>query len=368
MADKPEEQRRGPGRPPNPPPAPARPAPRVRGDANAVVRELGGRSVTVKLYRREGMDWAYLDTADGAGMTLDTVRELYGAGRYQVRWEEEDASEKEKEFSIARRVDEGPAKSTADALMMKVLDRLERIERGGNQPARDDRILELLLRDRTATPARDPMLDTLVQALIARNNQPAGNGAMDIMAVLKLVEDARNNGMSVAEKLAAMGGGDSTAALYQTIRDVGAPLANALGERMRSEGPGRRYVRSLPATTGDTTVPKWVTDLKQYERFIVGWARDDADADAVARRVLDGLDEAQFTELGTTLTGNDDAQLVKLLVVGLPPLAGYPGWLRRVVVEVRRMHGEAIEPEPVTKPKRAAKKTAAKGGATDGGE
>ena len=233
---------------------------RQLGDTESVLETLGGKAARVELHRRDGADFAYVDTVSGDAVTLPAIKEAYGAGKYEARiYGADSPTPTVVAFNIAaasvtKKDDEtGPLVT----ILGKVLERLERIERAPRHDASSD-VMAKVLEKVLTPPQRDPLLETLIAGLLSQKKE-----GVDTIALMKLLQDERNAGIDLGKQMAENPQPDSMREVAGVIRDVGVPLANAVGERMRQEklhttvfSPKRLLTFSSSATSLPDSSPR----------------------------------------------------------------------------------------------------------------
>lgn len=346
--------------------------PREVGDAESVMGELGGKSARVELYRRDGVEFAYVDTIGGDSVDKEVIKREYGPGKYQARVYEpgSDSDPQLIDFAIAappmttQRNENDPVLR----MMAAVLDKLEKM----NAEPKQDRALEMVARamERMAAPREDnKLMETFMVSvlpeLIKANRAPAASGGsgdgISMLEVIKMMQEERNAGMQLGERMAERASGDGLTAVAGVIRDVGAPLANAIGDRMKQEAAKRpalppaavaatqdRAPGSLaaagavpaPSTTQTEmtavshAIPAWLAAVVPYESIVINWAKSDADVAKKASWMLDAMDDDAYGQVAVTLALPDDDVLV-LVDEAVPGLKPYREWTVKLLGALR---------------------------------
>lgn len=338
--------------------------PRETGDTESVMGELGGKAARVELYRREGVEFAYVDTLGGDSVDKEVIKQTYGAGKYQARIYEPGADSDPQlvDFAIAAPNVTTPVRNDNDPIMRMMTALLEKLDRIAAPAPQPDRGMEMVARalEKLATPRDDNklmetfMINVLPSLIESRGKGGNGDG-VSTLEVLKMLQNERENGIQLGERMAVSTDGNSMAAVASVVRDVGVPLASAISERMKREDAGKQPARVLPATTGAVNaapvhnpaqmeipvvshaIPKWLAAAVPFESVVVNWAKTDADVGKKAVWLLESLDDEEFGQVGATMALDDD-DVLTLVNEALPALGGYREWTMRLIGALRAAH------------------------------
>lgn len=322
-------------------------------DAMSVLAQMGEDASAVVVWKMSATGEAqYVTRVPAKAFSLDAIAATYGGGKYRVRILDANM---------------GPLND----VIVTIADRpLTAPVQSGPRDDFRDRLLETLLttmvaqpRAVAAAPATDlPALLTAIGTLLgALNKGGNASGGPNVVDMLKLVEDARRDGISLAEKLGT-GSGDDSTQLLAIARELGVPLMEAVKIKAAQEAaartnaprsavpsaptipqngngahspdmPPRLAAAPRPPLFDAPTAPIWVKRLGPFVPLMTRWARANDDAEFYADWALRQLDDTTFAMLSQEVTRPDFAESV---IAAVPPFQEYRVWFTSFLGFVQR--------------------------------
>lgn len=285
----------------------------VTGEARRILLDLGAENPDavaaeqlgkVQLYRREGGTWEWLDDfEDPALFTLEAVRARYGGGDYQARLLRPGGTYLGRpSFRIAgapiAKPAGAPPAAAPDAVLERILERLERLEhqpapRAQQQESPALEMVKLMVPLMTAmSTASATAMAPLLEAL-AKRDRPA----LDPLEMFKQFREL------MAEE-GGRGGYDDV------IRGVGLPLLSRLTELARTEAPaapGATVPHPAPPLPV-STLPPWAQLIQPHVDGLLTLATVRADPAYPVEQIMQQATDEELSFIGDFLDRGDAAR------------------------------------------------------------
>lgn len=286
-------------------------------DIDALLAEYADVGRYVLLERWDISAWTFLDKLDIAEASIVSIKQRFGGGKYRMRiFGDENRKRKQVTFRIAgrSRVDDDAAVTMPVPVADVILERLERLEtklvppttngEGATPGTGRDRLMDAIVArilTPTPEPKENPLLTTLITALIGRGRESDG---VDPIELQKLLADAEGKGYERGKQLGealaiAAGEGDGVARVIATaLPSVVDAFKNAQtaynGARPVTRAPTATatVAAPAPATVGETVSVNLIDRLRPAVPILVKWARSGKDAAIKAANTLDDLDDS----------------------------------------------------------------------------
>jgi hypothetical protein len=254
-------------------------------------------------------EWTFLTKLELPDAKLDQIQARFGGGKYRVEIMDGETGRRkhQRTFRIAGR-SKNDDDSDATTAKPEIAQRMERLEQllaeRDNPPARNESlgmadVLRLALTALTTKPAVDPLMTTLITALL--NGRPSSAG-LDPLKLQEIIQSAESKGYeqgkALGEALAGGSEGDGVARVLATtlpsVVDAFKQSQMAYVNRGRAlPAPATAAANPAPemqpATEGDEM--SWINALKPAVPLIRKWARDGKDARIKAANTIDDLSD-----------------------------------------------------------------------------
>lgn len=272
-------------------------------EISRVFAELGDAEASVYVFRisPSAPKGAMIDVVSPSEATLEAIKEKFGGGKYYFRVRDRNGV-----YVKGRRVTfaiEGAPKPAADAappptpapapvsdVPNAIIDALRALPQLVATTVRD-----ALGGAAQSTPPRDPLVQTLIEKLFDRSQQQP---AHDVTATLRLVEEARANGIELGKAMARNGGSGEDAALGRFLEATGTPLAQSLARRLDAD---RQAPRAAPPggapAAPSPNVPAWIAQVRGFMPVLLGWARAGKDPANRAALVAEDASDLAFRQI-----------------------------------------------------------------------
>lgn len=289
---------------------------------DAIVAEFAQADAYITLERYEGGEWVFADRLEFADTTAARIKDLYGGGKYRIRLvertDEKNIQRRQVTFRIMGRakLPEDTAAMNGKSGMDERMDRLEKLltEPRANPADGTTEILKVVLAKMLTPerPSHDPLLGTLITALVANKNGAPG---VDPIKLQELLENARNEGYTrgkeLGEAVASLGNDPETsvaAVLARSLPSIAETFGKAVAQGRAHVPLGAPTVARIPApptptptptqTTGEDVAsnpnaPPWVNYLRPAAPLLLKWARAGKSAEIKAANMLDDLSDTQ---------------------------------------------------------------------------
>ena len=276
----------------------------------------------VFLRRHEQGDWVFLAKLDIPDAKLDQIQSRFGGGKFRVEIMNEGGRRlRQRTFRIA-----GKPKTDDDANTSAPTDietRMARIEQllldKEQKPANGDslgvtEVLRVALTALTQKPQVDPLMSTLITALVSGKKTADGVDPLELQKLLQAAEDrGYNRGKELGEAIAGAGGeGDGVArALAANLPGVIDAFRSAkqsydrIAPRPVQPKPAAQFAApgivnepgpepkplptTAPTTEGEAMGLGWINALRPAVPVILKWARDGKDPVVKAQNTIDDL-------------------------------------------------------------------------------
>jgi hypothetical protein len=267
----------------------------------------------VFLRRMEMGDWTFLSKLEIPDAKLDQIQSRFGGGKYRVEIMNEGGRRlRQRTFRIAGKAKSDESDTTKSDLETRferieqlLLDRAEGPKSNGESVGMGE-VLKVAMTALTARPTVDPLMQTLITALIGNKNTGDSVDPLELQKLLQTAEDrGYNRGKELGEAIAVAGGegGDGVArALAANLPGVIDAFKSAK-QSYDTHVVSRQVPKPATATATATPAPEiappttegeamglgWVNALRPAVPHLLKWAHDGKDAQIKAANTVDDL-------------------------------------------------------------------------------
>ena len=287
-------------------------------DEDSIEQQYGEGASKVQLRRWENNEWVFLAELSVPDATQPKIQTTYGGGRYRVRVYGADDKYTGKQFSFRiagepKLPSDKPAAPVTDAAappgVSDVSDFkkfVESMNNSGNEIAKI--ALAAALRPPPPPPPRDPMIETLLTAIISRDR----SDGVDPLKLQELLQQAEERGEKRGRELGELsagvaGEGGIAGVLASHLPSIAESFATAVGNAKRATPatpaiPATRAIPPAPAApaiattnspteANDVNAPAWLPYLRPTVPLLLKYARSGKDAQIKAANMIDDLSE-----------------------------------------------------------------------------
>lgn len=256
----------------------------------------------VYLRRQEASDWVFLAKLDTTDASLESIQSRFGGGKYRVQiMDRETRKQKaQRTFRVAGKMKSGDG-SDEETPPTPIA---PPVHTNGDSVGVGE-VLRLAITALTTKPQIDPLMTTLITALVGRGKSGDGVDPLELQKLLQAAEDrGYNRGKELGEAIAgAAGDGDGVArALASNLPAVVDAFKSAqqsyAGSQVRPVQPKPKTIAAPATPTPETPAPTtegeamgigWINALRPAVPVILNWARSGKDATVKAANTIDDL-------------------------------------------------------------------------------
>lgn len=302
-------------------------------DIDAFMAELGDEAEFVQLRRYDNSvsDWVILGKIDASEATAEGIKARYGGGKYRARViDREGIHGKMITFRLAGKPknEDGDEDENAKALRDRIAQLERTIAEKGTVPetgrTANDRLMEAIVTRLLAppvVPTRDPLMETLITALLA--GKPS-SGGIDPIKLQELLADARRDGYEQGKELGealSLGDNNGDGSVASVLAHQLPKLTEIITNAQTREGTRRRIAPAkanppatpLPetphtivrGTEGTSIQPEQPVNTNPIAKYlapvvptIMKWARSGKTPEVKAVNMIDDLTDQQKDTIG----------------------------------------------------------------------